>query len=762
MSRDLTHSPARTDGGGGLHRWYLGVGAVALVGGTLLPPAVRTWVYVALAASLIVAVAVGARRHRPVWPATWWLLAAAVAMSLLAQVGWALATGPAGEPRFPSWGDACYLVMLVLTASSIYWWVRPAERRSGAVDAGIVALGGGAVLWTLVVAPLLFDGRFTGLRLGSYLLYVSLDLLILVFTVRVVVISRVRTPAYRLMVAAAGLLVATDTTNYVSLLAGTSRDTLTAFGWLGTYLLLGGAALHPSMARSTGSMPANPSPASRRRLATYVSLALGVSALSTVSIAASALPAGQSGRLIVLGILGAAMSVLLIVRLSQLATLLNRRTHLDALTGLGSRVVLQDRLDEASSQHRVLLLVDLDGFRDFNDAFGHQAGDAILIETGARIRAQVPSNAAVVRLSADEFAVCAPAADDDRDGGKMAARILAAVHQPYRVRGLTARRFGASIGAVALPAGQPCSPALRDADLALRVARTGGGDQVAVFDPAVHAERLANAELVAQMHHAVETGEFEVHYQPIVDLATGDVAAAEALLRWTRPDGTRIPPDRFIPLAEQSGAITAIGDWVLRQVCTDLRRLWAEHQIAVTVNVSAHQLRDPLFAAHLLNLLDACALPGRALIVEITETVLVTSVTDAATVTAQLQELRERGVRIAIDDFGTGYSSLAYLRELPVDILKMDGSFTAHQIDNGGTREIAFIRAILDLSRSLGLVTIAEAVETATQAERLRALDCNLAQGYHFAKPAPVSDLHMLLNKHSRPALVTRAATASQ
>ncbi|RZU53599.1 diguanylate cyclase (GGDEF)-like protein [Krasilnikovia cinnamomea] len=747
-------SQARTGGDDSLHRWYLGVGAAALVGGALLPPAVRVWVYVALAASLVVAVAVGVRRHRPVWPATWWLMAGAVAMSLLAQVGWALAMGPTGVPRFPSVGDACYLIMLVLTASSIYWWVRPAERRGGAVDAGIVALGAGAVLWTLVVAPMLFNGRFTGLRLGSYVLYAGLDLLILVLTVRVVVISRVRTPAYRLMVVAAGLLVATDTTNYVLLLAGTSHDTLTALGWLGVYLLLGGAALHPSMARSTGSMPANPSPASRRRLATYVSLTVGVSALSIVSFAA-ALPASQSARLIVPGILGAAMSVLLIVRLSQLATLLNRRTHLDGLTGLGSRVVLQDRLDEVSPQHRVLLLVDLDGFRDFNDAFGHQAGDAILVETGARVRAQVPTNATVVRLSADEFAVCAPAADDDRDGSNMAERILAAVHRPYRVRGLAARRFGASIGAVALPAGQPCAPALRDADLALRVARTGGGDQVAVFDPAVHAERLANAELVAQMHHAVEAGEFEVHYQPIIDLATGDVAAAEALLRWTRPDGTRIPPDRFIPLAEQGGAITTIGAWVLRQVCTDLRRLWSEHQVAVTVNVSAHQLRDPLFAAHLLSLLDTSAVPGRALIVEITETVLVTSVADAATVTAQLQQLREHGVRIAIDDFGTGYSSLAYLRELPVDILKMDGSFTAHQIDNGGTREIAFIRAILDLSRSLGLVTIAEAVETDTQAHRLRALDCNLAQGYHFAKPGPVADLHTLLHKHSRPAPVT-------
>ena len=314
------------------------------------------------------------------------------------------------------------------------------------------------------------------------------------------------------------------------------------------------------------------------------------------------------------------------------------------------------------------------------------------------------------------------------------------------MRGLTARQFTASIAGVALPAEQDCSHALRDVDLALATARANGGGQYAVFDPAAHAERLANTELVAQLHHAITGGEFRVHYQPIVDLASSRVVAAEALLRWTRPDGTSVAPDRFIPLAEQSGAIIAIGDWVLAQVCADLRRLWTEHGLSVTVNVSAQQLRDPAFAARVLQLLDTNAVPGPALIVEITETVLVTSVTDAATVTAQLQQLRDHGVRIAIDDFGTGYSSLAYLRELPVDILKMDGSFTAQQIETGGPRELAFIRTILELSRSLDLLTVAEAVETPAQAERLRSLGCDLAQGYHFAKPAPVTNLHELLS----------------
>ncbi|MEV6596790.1 GGDEF domain-containing protein [Actinoplanes sp. NPDC051346] len=692
---------------------------------------------------MIAAIAVGVRRYRPVWSAPWWLLAAAVGMSLLANVGWALAMDESGTPRFPSAGDACYATALVFLTVSIYRWVRPARQRSGAVDAAIAAVGAGAAQWVVVVAPLLFDSPYSGLRLGSYLFYAGMNLMILVLSVRVVVISRVRTPAYRMMVTAAVLLVLTDTCFQVLQLAGDGREQLTAVGYLGSYLLIGVAALHPSMARSTGSVPGNPSPVSRRRLAAYVSLTAGISALSIVSLVTT-VSHDQVPRLIVLEILGAAMSALLIVRLSQLATLLNRRVQLDTLTGLGNRVMLQERLDQPRRRDGVLLLVDLDGFRDFNDTFGQEAGDAILIETGERIRAAVPSAATVVRLGADEFAVYT---DGDDDG--LAQQVLAAVHRPYRLRGLAARRFGVSIGALGVPIGQPGSQALRDADLARRTAQTRGGDQVAVFDPAVHAERLANTELVAQIQPALDAGEFEVHYQPIVDLATGDVPAAEALLRWTRPDGTRIPPDRFIPLAEQSGAITALGDWVLQQVSTELRRLWPAHRVAVTVNVSAHQLRDPLFATRLLHLLHTSDVPGPALIVEITETVLVTSITDTATVTAQLQELREQGVRIAVDDFGTGYSSLSYLRELPVDILKMDGSFTARQIENGGDRELAFIRAIVELGRSLDLTTIAEAVETPTQAERLRALHCDLAQGYLYARPAPVSDLYEYLHQCS-------------
>ena len=331
----------------GPHGWYLTVGACVLFVGALLPPGIRMWAYMAVACSVLVAIAVGVRRHRPVWPAPWWLLAAGVGMSLLANAGWAMAMTPSGVPRFPSFGDLCFATTMVLIAASVYRWVRPDRHRGGGIDAGIVALGGGAVSWVFVIAPLLFDGPFHGLRLASSLFYAAMDLLILVLTVRVVVVSRVRTPAYRLMISAAGLMVVTDTVYSATLIAGNALDTITALGWLGTYLLIGTAALHPSMGRSTGSMPGNPSVASRWRLLTYVSLTVAISALSVLGVT-TALSGTQSLRLIVLLAVGCAASVLLIARLAQLAALLNRRVHLDALTGLGNRAALQAHLGRAS------------------------------------------------------------------------------------------------------------------------------------------------------------------------------------------------------------------------------------------------------------------------------------------------------------------------------------------------------------------------------------------------------------------------------
>ncbi|WP_433796687.1 putative bifunctional diguanylate cyclase/phosphodiesterase [Actinoplanes sp. CA-252034] len=726
---------------GDVLRWYL-VAGVSLMAAVLLVPALRLWWYILVALMVLTALATGIRRHRPVWARPWWLLVAAVGMSVVASFGWAVTVTATGPPRYPSIGDLFYCASMGLLTASVFWWVQPGRYRGGLLDAAIALTGGGAVVWVAVAEPLLFGGAFEGAHLLGYLLYVTNDLLILALTVRVVVVTRVRTVAYRLMVGAATLWVVTDTVFYAALFRGQAQaGAWIQVGWLSAYLMIGAAALHPSMSRSTGSMPRNASLLTRTRLVAYVVLIVLIAGLDAVRVVAAA-PPGHGGRMIVVLCLGCITSVLLIGRLAQVGAALDERAHVDPLTGLGNRIVLQNELNRHRPHDRVLLVLDLNGFRDINAAFGHKAGDAVLVESGHRLRAAAPSDAVVVRLDADAFAVLTHG--DEGVLHRLAGRLLEAVAEPYPVPGLTSRRIQAAVGAVIISVGDEATTALRDAELALEEARTQG-DGLAVFDPAAYAQWRANRDLVAQLQQAIGTDELSMHYQPIVELEDGRIVAAEALLRWLRPDGTSVSPARFIPLAEQSGDILVIGEWVLGRVCADLVGLWGTYRLPVTVNVSAHQLRDTGFAARLLDRLGDAGLPGEALIVEITETVLVTTVTDAATTTGQLEQLREHGVRIAIDDFGTGYSSLAYLRELPVDILKMDGSFTSQQIEDGGPREIAFVRTIVELGRSLDLCTLAEAVETEAQARRLQELGCHLAQGYHFARPAPVGRLHELL-----------------
>jgi diguanylate cyclase (GGDEF)-like protein len=679
-----------------------------------------------------------------------------VGCALLASLWWAVDLARYGEPRFPSGGDVLYSFVLPLLMLSVAGWVRGGMRRGALVEAAVVATGAAALAWTLAIDPLLHSEQITGLRLYSYLMYVGFDLVVLALTVRVVLITRVRTPAYALMVVAASVLIVTDLTYYALIVVDSEAIGVTTSGYLTAYLLLGGAALHPSMAQSSGQVPSDPSPMSRTRMAGYLTLILVTAVMTGLNMSSGwRNPGGSLGweHDVVMIVLGSLVSVLLVVRLWQLAAALTRRARIDGLTGLsnltGLREELGSRCGARAGSGADLLLVDLDGFRDVNDSFGHHTGDEILREVAARLHRVTASHQATVsRLSGDEFAVLLDRTSGDSGfagARRVADAVVRAVRVPFSVSGSGSVLITASVGALPLAADVTVDDSLRRADLALLAAQNAGGNQVEVYDAELHAARQARTRLVTNLHRAVAGNEFSVHYQPIVDLSTDRIVAAEALLRWTTPDGAVVSPAEFIPLAEQSGAIVQLGTWVIRQVCADLRDWHPRHELPVTVNVSARQLRRPDFADTVLGSLRDVHLPGSALIVELTETALITSLNDAAAVTAQLQVLRAEGVRVAIDDFGTGYSSLAYLRQLPVDILKMDGSFTAHQIQLGRPRDLAFIRAILELAGSLDLRTVAEAVETAEQADRLRTLGCQLAQGYHFGRPGPASSMRALL-----------------
>jgi diguanylate cyclase (GGDEF)-like protein len=376
-----------------------------------------------------------------------------------------------------------------------------------------------------------------------------------------------------------------------------------------------------------------------------------------------------------------------------------------------------------------VLFVDLDGFKSINDSLGHGRGDELLIAVGKRLADTLRAGDTAARLGGDEFAVLVDALEDEREAVTVAKRVLAALRSPVTLTGqeFTVR---ASIG-VATARG-PGGDLLRDADLAMYQAKAQGRDRVVSFDCAMHEAMIAGVAMENDLRRALENDALHLAFQPIVDLETGRLRAAEALARWTHPVHGNVTPGEFIPLAEETGLIVPLGSWVLRAACRAAAG-WAD--VPVTVNVSSVQLRSAEFVETVADALCASGLPAERLIIELTESVLMTDVKRTA---ALLRELKALGVRIAIDDFGTGHSSLQYLQQLPLDTLKIPKPFIDElEVDEGGV----LARAILDLGRSFDLQVIAEGIETERQRERLRELGCTTGQGFLFARPMPAGAL---------------------
>ena len=756
-------------------KWYLGIGCLVVLVGTVLSTMERQGLYEVTGASAIVAIIAGVRRHKPLRTWTWRLYGAAVGCSVGAALLWAVQYARTGDVPFPSAKDVLFVATYPLMGVGLYTFVRrdpQRQRWEGLVDAAIMASGVAPLTFTAVIHPFLTSHRFDGPHLASYTLYALLDLAILVLLGRLVFNAGDRSPSYWFVVGAVLALLVGDTVYYMTLALGgdPTGGRWPGVLWLGCYVLIGTAALHPTMATTTGQLELIQSVTTRYRLTMYAVLAIIGPGVTAVALLQS-----TSDRVHLLVPLGTAVAntALLVVRINMLIRVAHRRaadldaqTHAlsaalreqeglrqqlthralhDALTGLGNRSLLQERVEHAL--HRGgghgLLLIDLDGFKDVNDSFGHPTGDALLIEVASRLLAVVGNADTLARLGGDEFAILV----EDAAVGAAADIGRAIVEQVRRPFTINSRELSltASVGVLPLTSSLTMPEALRNVDLALYAAKAAGKNQVIVYEQRLADERLTHMRLTNDLRRAVLREEFTVHYQPVVDLTSGRVTAVEALLRWS-PDGAPVPPDEFIPVAEQAGLIVPIGAWVLRRACRDVVGWYERYGIAVTVNVSGRQLREPEFVDTVVAALADSGLPGSALVLEITETVLVASTTaEANEVTARLSALRVLGVRIAVDDFGTGYSSLAYLRHLPVDILKIDRAFTTEATGAELTDEIAFTRAILELGSSLRLQSIAEAVETSEQADRLRELHCPLAQGYHFSRPLPAGDLDQIL-----------------
>jgi diguanylate cyclase (GGDEF)-like protein/PAS domain S-box-containing protein len=430
---------------------------------------------------------------------------------------------------------------------------------------------------------------------------------------------------------------------------------------------------------------------------------------------------------------------------------LERQAFEDSLTGLANRALFRDRLAHAisrmrRSQHSVaVLMLDLDGFKAINDTMGHDAGDAALREVAARIARSARPGDTVARLGGDEFTILLDELDDESFADEVADRILEMIRQPIELDDMTVR-VSASIG-VAFPVLGDTTPEalLRDADTAMYVAKAAGRDRWVRFEPAMHARAKQQLRLTQDLGCALERRELVVYYQPSVDLATEAIEGVEALLRWKHPELGFVPPERFIPLAEQNGLIVPIGRFVLDQACNQAVN-WQksypnESGITVAVNVSGYQLNHESLIPDVRHIVANSGIAPERLVLEVTESVLMA---DIDLVIARLRQLKDLGISIAIDDFGTGYSSLAYLRRLPIDILKIDKSFVdaAAAGDPGGD---AIMHAIVDLSHGLNLKTIAEGVEERSQARHVRLLGCDSAQGHLFARALPPEELEILM-----------------
>jgi diguanylate cyclase (GGDEF)-like protein len=420
------------------------------------------------------------------------------------------------------------------------------------------------------------------------------------------------------------------------------------------------------------------------------------------------------------------------------------RAFHDSLTGLASRALFLDRLTHGlvqaarSNTDITLLFIDLDRFKMVNDTLGHGAGDGLLVEVAERLRACLRASDTAARFGGDEFVVLLHGTNAT-DAQIVAGRIIEAVRRPFVINELEVC-IDASIGIACSQAGRVgAEELLRDADVAMYRAKRAGRGRYATYDPQMHAVLVERLQLEAELRGAAERGELIVHYQPIVALASGAIVGVEALLRWNHPRHGLLVADDFVPIAEECGVIVPIGTLALREACEQVSR-WqqaAGAALSVSVNISASQLEQPDLGAEVVDALRSSGLPASSLVLEITEALVLR---EEPWVAARLAELKQLGVRLAIDDFGAGYSSLAAVRQLPLDIVKIDQSF----IDSIGTsvESAPFVAKIVELGHTLNLVVVAEGVQTAEQFEQLRRAGCELGQGYYFA--APTSDVQIL------------------
>ena len=683
------------------------------------------------------------------------LAAGAVTCFALGNAYYVLAVATGAELPYPSPADAGYLLFYPLMLGAMVVRVRRDLRRTTTLwlDSALGSLGAASALAVLlhpILRSSLADGlSLTAVTAASYPLF---DLL-LVSAVAGIAVVRGRQGNRHWIVLSSGLLVFTVSDVVYAFrvaqdtyVVGTPLDA----GWaVGLSLVALGviglsrrerAEAEPGAVGTLLAVPA---------VATAAALAVLVAGTRTP---VSSLAVGLAG----ITVLAAAVRTQLAFRQLVSMSLLRQQATTDDLTGLPNRRALYASVDTSLSgadgtATQALLLLDLDRFKEVNDSLGHHVGDRLLMVVGERLRRTLRQQDLLARLGGDEFAVLLRDTDED-EAAVVATKLREALAEPFTLEGI-ALQTSVSIGISLYPQhGQELNALLRRADIAMYRAKAGR-DGHHVYSGSDDADGAARLRTMNELGSAIAGGQLILHFQPKVDLGSGAVRGVEALVRWQHPERGLLYPDAFLSMVEESGLMRQLTQDVLEQALDQAAR-WQQQgrQLTVAVNLSASSLMDAHLPEQVLAMLAARGLPTSSLQLEITEEFLMA---DRDRARAVLTRLRRSGIQIAVDDFGTGYSSLAYLRDLPVDELKLDRSFITPMADD--PRAAALVASTIGLAHSLGLRMVAEGVEDQTTYDELRRLGCDEAQGYHLSRPVPAAELTAWLPRQRGAARLSRA-----
>jgi diguanylate cyclase (GGDEF)-like protein len=698
----------------------------------------------------------GLRIHKPETLAPWLWFAGGLASFLTADIidyVFELRSGDGGPP-VASIADAFQLAMyplMIIGLTKLVQSVAPGRSRTSLIDGGVVAIALFGIIWVLFVDDvLLVEQSFWSLVM--LLAYPAMDVALLAVAARLLVTVHLKHPPFALIVVAIGALAIADMAYQIALNSesGFSTGTWVDSFWLTFYVGFAVAALHPTLGRPT------PKRTDQARIAP---IQLVVMFVATLSVPLIDLFWGNAEDRTVTIATSALLFSMILVRTYDLMKTVEMRedrlrhdaTH-DALTGLANRVRFAERTEAAlarvDARHPVaVLFIDLDDFKTVNDSLGHQAGDELLALVANRLEAVVREGDTVARFGGDEFAVLLESAVDRRDAAYIARRVLDALCEPIVISNRSVRSV-ASIGvAMDLEGSSDVDTLMRNADVAMYLAKSRGKGRYEFFENSMHEEAVERLDLKDDLRRALDEGEFLLHFQPIFNLQTGKVDLVEALIRWKHPERGLVSPDKFIKQAEENGMIVPIGNWVIEQACRQVAA-WQQiegcEDISISINLSMRQLEDDQLIHVLTSAIATTGVAASNIILEITESMLAI---DAEQSVGLLGQLKTIGVKLAIDDFGTGYSSLSYLKTFPVDAIKIDRSFI-NELHRSSTSS-ALVEAVVNLSTALGAYTVAEGIEFSDQADILRRLGCNKGQGFYYCRPLPGAALTRLFREHS-------------